>query len=39
MNKRRNYKRENLDWAMDQKEAYFKQQLEEFTETRKKNRK
>ena len=32
MNKRRNYGREHPDWAMDQKTACYKQQLEEFAE-------
>ena len=38
MNKRRDYGREHPNWAMDQKEAYYKKQLKEFVETIKKRK-
>ena len=34
MNKRRDCGREHPDWVMDEKEAYFRQQLEEFVKKR-----
>ena len=39
MNKIRDHGREHPDWAMEQKTVYYKQQLEEFKQIKKKKRK